>query len=417
MKIILRVGGPRAAVELAEANQIVERFQSESEGNTVVGVDLSCRQWKQESLDQVETFLAGVAGDVRYLKIDDIIAGLNTDEGLSVTEKLANVFDKADLLEINLNDNAMGPRGLGRVGSLFANSNLQRLYLSNCGLSHHSMIQLHDYIMADNGRVAKSLRELVLDKNMIGAEGAEQVAKFLPHCKNLETFSYRGCRPIKAGTKHIAEGLLALSESTEEPAISHLDLEDCTFGSGDDEDEDAIAPFAKALGKFKHLRFLNMKDGDIGCGGLSLLLDALKTSNARLTDFLLDANGEIGSEGAEMLGEWLISQVTLLRRLHLSLNELGDDGVAAILVPFAASRNELVDLALEQNEIENEGVQALLKARLPALRELNLSDNDEIDEDKREQLKTKFGRECRVRFDEDDAVDDLAARMGAARIG
>jgi hypothetical protein len=58
-----------------------------------------------------------------------------------------------------MNDNAMGERGLGRVESLFKNSDLQRLYLSNCGLSHYSMVQLNGYLLQDNHRIAKSLME------------------------------------------------------------------------------------------------------------------------------------------------------------------------------------------------------------------------------------------------------------------
>jgi Ran GTPase-activating protein (RanGAP) involved in mRNA processing and transport len=324
---------------------------------------------------------------------------------------LANVFEGSDLHEINLKDNAMGPRGLGRVASLFANSNLSKLNLENCGLSRESMEQLKEYINADNGRIAKTLTELVLDKNMIGVEGAEQVRQFLPHCVNLELFSYKGCRPVREGTKHIADGILDLVSNTEEPMIRHLDVNDSTFGNGDNDDEDAIVPFTKALSKCKRLRYLDLKDAAIEEGGLTLLVEAMKTSRAGLTHLLLDGN-EIGTEGAAILAKWLFSQVPTLQVLHLGLNELGNEGVATIMEPFLVSSNEIQDLSLETNEIDNEGADALLMVHFPHLKRLNLAENDELEDDKKSELVAKFGIMV-VHFDEDHeaGVNDLVARM------
>jgi Ran GTPase-activating protein (RanGAP) involved in mRNA processing and transport len=117
MKVALRAGGERTVVELGEAKEMVERFQRLADNNIVEVVDLSCRQWKQESLEEIETLLKGVAGTVRYLVLDDVIAGLMTEEGLVVTQKLADAFVTSNLLDVNLSDNALGERGLGRVGS------------------------------------------------------------------------------------------------------------------------------------------------------------------------------------------------------------------------------------------------------------------------------------------------------------
>jgi Ran GTPase-activating protein 1 len=283
MKITLFVGGKRSAVLSAEAKTIVERFELESEGNEVYKIDMSCRSWKKEAIDQLEPFLKKIAKSVRFVDLADIIAGLMTDEGLHVTKTLAKVFEASDLVEIDLSDNAMGPRGLLRVGSLFTNSNLERLYLSNCGLSAESMGMLKTFFLDDNGRIAKALTELVLDKNMIGVEGAKLVGEFLPHCKNLEYFSYNGCRPIKEGTKHLCEGIDGLATDCQ-PVLRRIDMEDCTFGSGED---DAIFPFSKALKKCHQLQNLNMKDGDLEQNGLELLVGALKTARVKLTHLYL----------------------------------------------------------------------------------------------------------------------------------
>jgi Ran GTPase-activating protein 1 len=283
MKINLYVGGKRSAVESAEAKNIVERFERESDGNEVCKIDMSCRSWKKEAIDELEPFLKKIAKPVRFVDLADIIAGRMTDEGLEVTKRLAKVFEASDLVEIELSDNAMGPRGLLRVESLFKNSNLERLYLSNCGLSAESMGILKEHFLADNGRIAKVLTELVLDKNMIGVDGAKLVGEFLPHCKKLEYFSYNGCRPIKEGTKHLCEGIDGLAKDCQ-PALRRIDMEDCTFGSGED---DAIFPFSEALKKCHQLRNLNMKDGDLELDGLELLIGALKTARVKLTHLYL----------------------------------------------------------------------------------------------------------------------------------
>jgi Ran GTPase-activating protein 1 len=284
MRVNLYVGGKRIAVQAEEAASIVERFERESKGNEVYKLDMSCRQWKGEAFDILKPFLEKVASTVRFLNVADIIAGLMTDEGLHVTETLAKVFESSNLNEIDLSDNAMGDRGLLRVESLFTNSNLQRLYLSNCGLSAKSMEMLKDSILADDGRIAKSLTELVLDKNMIGVDGAKVIGEFLPKCKKLEYFSYNGCRPIKDGTKYICEGLRGLTQEDSQPVLSRLDMEDCTFGS---EEDDAIIPFAEVLKKCSQLSYLNIKDNDLGVDGLKLLVDALTTSRAKLTHLYL----------------------------------------------------------------------------------------------------------------------------------
>jgi Ran GTPase-activating protein (RanGAP) involved in mRNA processing and transport len=284
--VALVAGGERSSVTVDEAERILARFRLESASREVVTVDLSCRQWNQEALDVIEPFLKEIAGTVQTVQFDDIIAGLMTDEGLSVTEKLADVFLDSKLTFVDLSDNAMGPRGLGRVGSLFANSHVESLFLNNCGLGEASMTQLNEYLTADDGRIAKSLRRLELDRNMIGIGGAREVGQFLPLCTNLEHFSYNGCRPSKEGTAYICQGIYDLSLARPDVALTYISLEDCSFGDGSEE-EDGIIPFSKGLKQCVNLRYLNMRDGAIEPDGMNLLVEALAMSSAKLTHLLL----------------------------------------------------------------------------------------------------------------------------------
>lgn len=310
MKIVLYVGGKRAAVEPDEAAAIDARFKREAEENTVYKVDLSCRQWKRESLDIIAPNLNSQSKSVRFVNLADVIAGLMTDEGLGVTQLLAETFDSSDLFEIDLSDNAMGeflvrgfvvvhtsddltnqpcripgPRGLVRSESFFSNSSLQRLYLSNCGLSAESMNLLNDYFNRDNGRIFKSLRELILDKNMIGEKGARIVGEFLPRLENLECFSFNGCRPKPQGTKFLCDGLMELTEKTQ-CVLRRIEMEDCTFGSGE-EATDPIIPFCSAIEKCSQLQHLNINEGSLEVDGLKRLVSALKRGRVRLTHLSL----------------------------------------------------------------------------------------------------------------------------------
>jgi hypothetical protein len=88
---------------------------------------------------------------------------------------------------------------------------------------------------------------------------------------------------------------------------------------------------------------------------------------------------EFGEDGAKTLSEWLGSQNDTLQHLHLNLNELGDDGVCAILAALGTSQIE--DLALEQNEIGEEGASALVNASFPNLMKLRLADNEDMPKD------------------------------------
>jgi Ran GTPase-activating protein (RanGAP) involved in mRNA processing and transport len=174
---------------------------------------------------------------------------------------------------------------LERAQAFFANSSLRRLFLSNCGLSAEGMTMLNTYFMNDDGRVANTLRELVLDRNMVGADGAEIVGEFLPSLKNLEYFSFNGCRPKTEGTLFLSKGLMNLTKGSDH-SLRRIDMEDCTFGEGE-EDTDAIFPLCKAIARCSQLQSLNIADGALEISGIKLLVSALEEGGAKLTQLNL----------------------------------------------------------------------------------------------------------------------------------
>lgn len=140
---------------------------------------------------------------------------------------------------------------------------------------------LKNYFLNDSGRIANSLTELVLDRNMVGVNGAEIVGEFLPDLKKLEYFSFKGCRPNAEGTQFLCQGLMNLTKDSNH-SLRRIDLEDCTFGEGE-EDSDPIFPFCKAIAKCRQLQYLNIADGALEISGIKLLVSALNESMAKLS--------------------------------------------------------------------------------------------------------------------------------------
>jgi Ran GTPase-activating protein (RanGAP) involved in mRNA processing and transport len=280
MKIQLFVGGKREKVTKEKAKEVVDRWNRQLEGKDgVFRVDISCLSWTQEAFDVIQPFLEKIAPDVKYGAFADIIAGLMTDEGLSVTEGLARTFAKAPLVDIDLSDNAMGPRGLSRIESMIVNAPLQRLYLSNCGLSSESMELLHTWFTADNNRIASGMKELVVDRNMLGTDGAKVMGDIIGHCPKLQWFSYLGCRTQK-GTIYLANGLKTMVHGTKRHPLSRLELDDCNFG---EEENPAYVPLAEALEECSQMRHLDLTDTKVEIEGLTKVLDALTTAGAQLS--------------------------------------------------------------------------------------------------------------------------------------
>lgn len=275
--IQLYAGGKRERVQEGEAQRFVERWTREKgASNKVIRVDISCRSWAQPAFDIIRPFLETIAKDVKYAAFADIIASLLTEEGLAVTEALAKTFANAPLADLDLSDNAMGPRGLVLVEPMIVNAPLKRLYLRNCGLSFESMGLLKGWFTANDNRIANQLTDLVIDRNMFGEDGAKEVKEILAHCKRLEYFSCLGCR-VRTGAIHLAQGLEAMVEGTNHAALYRLDIDDCTF------DEEGCAAIANALGKCSRLTRLALPDAGCEIDGLKLIVDALTTSGAKLT--------------------------------------------------------------------------------------------------------------------------------------
>lgn len=435
--IVLKAGGPRTVVQVVEAVQIRQRFQKElsTTQSDCHELDISSRAWLLESLQALQPVLSQVVCTLRTLKIDDIIASLPTAEGLASLEYLAETFATAPLLTtVNVNDNAVGTRGIAVLRPLLQNPAVTNLSLENCGLAEADGASLKDILRQNH------LQSLSVGRNQMGVGGAEHIGALVSGCTQLRSLSYAGSRPLKPGSAALCRGLAAMSAAcggsggSGNTLLHTLDLNDCCLGDGD-EGDDPLTDLCKILRNSPCLHTLVLRDGELQVAGLHLVLQALCESGAALTTLDLGAIGELGKEGGILLRNFLFttSSRAVLQQLMLDTNELGDAGVAAVAAGAAACIN-LQTLNLEANEIENAGAYSLVHNHIPALLNLYLEDNldfpavaarklqamyinvkadedlpdDEDDED--------IEDDADVGEDEDNDVDALAAKMKTAHL-
>lgn len=392
-------------------------------------LDISGRCWPLERVQQLLPVFARIVPSVRTLKLHDIIASLQTEEGLAVLEFFGNVFQNAPNLEtVDLSSNATGSRGAAALMPLFNTPRVKSWNLSTLGLSGDDAQTLRTLWSKSS-----VLESLWLGQNQMDVAGALHIGALIASLPNLRGFSYRGNRPLRAGTQHICNGLAALPHPER---LVKLDLQDSHLGSGDD-DEDGIGALCQLLGQAVNVNYLNLQDCELEVPGLRAVLAALQTSTPPIEHLELGGNGEIGAEGVAVLIQFLTTNnnptAAAVRILDFSSNVLGDDGVQLLVPCLVASQccPNLHTLKLDDNEIEKEGAAALIENRIPSLTTLSLTFNTDLTAGAARRLQAMYGtvhvsddleetdnkEEEESDSEEDNAeVEDLGAALTDAQI-
>jgi Ran GTPase-activating protein (RanGAP) involved in mRNA processing and transport len=431
--ITLTATGPRIVVSEAAAEAMLASFeatlQAAGAGAKVTKLDISCRVWPPASLAvMIPFFKAHVVPTITSLDMCDVIASLETSIGLAVIESLVEVFVAAPhLLRIDADDNALGERGGERMRPLFSLPTLRQLSLNNNGMSEAVCQLLLDCFLPE-GRTATALTHFRIDRNYLGPEGAKLIAQLIQVSPDLELFTYAGSRPERKGTAVLAKALAALA--LEGPLkLRHLDFNDCSFQTGEDE-EDGIHALIPTLQQCPLMETLILRDAAFGPSGTARVLQAIISSGAKLIKFDLNAValGEDGeTEGIEALVAFIKAGACVkLEELDLGINELEDSGTMAIVQALgAANLQHLQILSLDCNQIEDAGAEALRDFKIPSLKKLILSDNDDMPEEIVEDIVKMYpkvkvlsdeGETARQGADDDEAVDDLAAQLQQAAL-
>ena len=80
--------------------------------------------------------------------LSDMIAGRPEAEGLRVYEVLGSALKDKHLTEIDLSDNAVGPKGVRACRELLTNQeHLEKLYFCNCGISAEAAVSISELLL------------------------------------------------------------------------------------------------------------------------------------------------------------------------------------------------------------------------------------------------------------------------------
>ncbi|KAF9922613.1 hypothetical protein FBU30_007261 [Linnemannia zychae] len=184
------------------------------------------------------------------------------------------------------------------------------------------------------------------------------------------TFGVEACRALAA----------ALAKK---PLLKIANFSDIFTGRLKSEIPDCLAAFGDALKDKKHLIELNLSDNAFGAAGVIPLVEFL-TTNRNLEVLKLNNNG-LGVTGGKVLAEALMTahekNVAENRKSSLKVIIAGrnrlENGSAPDLAKAFAAHGTLVHVAMPQNGIRMEGIEALAAGltNCPELETLDLQDN------------------------------------------
>jgi Ran GTPase-activating protein (RanGAP) involved in mRNA processing and transport len=355
--------------------KLVERWSKElSKGDFVEKLDLQCLVYEPNGAKVICEFLEDKVANVRIALLNDIIATLETSDGLDVLEKFNNLLKNSPLEEVNLDDNALGTRGVIKCADILSRPSLTKISLQNVGLPAESMLDLKLALTKETNDVCvcDRLKEAWFYNNMSGEGGAKEQAQIISRCRALTFWKYVGCRPGERGTKYLAQGLLEMTKYWN--GLNQIQLEG-TLGSNDDE---PLAIFCKALKKLPHLNHLSLYDCSLEHSGTKKILKSLSHIRCQMESLCLSQN-EIAAATMKTLVPFILQNTSKLKVLNLENNELTSVGLEILLEGFRDAQDEVVlqQLLLSDNKIGSRGAKALLasKQSLLHLQKLTLDEN------------------------------------------
>jgi Ran GTPase-activating protein 1 len=378
------------------------------DGGHVETLDLQGRVYDVESLPILVDFLQDKLSNCTVVWMNDIIASLPTEQGLILLGGFAALVGTAPIVELNVSDNAIGQQGLALPAfqTLLQCPTLERLTMENDGLDEYCMEQLKDIITQEDASghcVCDQLTLLHLYNNMSGIKGAKFAGEIVARCRKLESFRYEGCRPQPEGCQFIANGLLDFSCVSD--SLQRLRLE----GSyNKDVDLDPIGALLKAIRNSPNLKHIMLYDAALEHLGTKLVCRALMRH--KLESLQLPQNEVTKTTVSRAIVALVQNNITTLKILNLSENELKNVGVERLMEVFKGGKAVLEVLKLEENEIGTRGAMALIAnvEMFPNLKKLYLDSNFFSDEVV-EQLQEAFGdklMEMENNGDEDDGEED-----------
>nr|XP_049616947.1 NACHT, LRR and PYD domains-containing protein 12 isoform X32 [Syngnathus scovelli] len=369
---------------------------SEKSGEALASVLSSSRTLRKLDLsdnylgdDGLEALAAGLANPQCTLQVLNLMTG---DLRKKSCEALASVLSSSRTLrELDLSDNDLGDDGLEALAAGLAKPQctLQVLKLNSCKLSKKSCEALASVLSS-----SRTLRELDLSWNDLGDDGLEALAAGLakPQCTlqvlrlwdcNLSEKSGEALASVLSSSRTLREldpsrndlgddGLEALAAGLAKPqcTLQVLRLDECKLS------KKSCDALASVLSSSCSLRKLDLSNNDLGDDGLEALAAGLAKPQCTLQVLRLNSCN-LSEKSCDALASVLSSSCSL-RKLDLSWNDLGDDGLEALAAGLAKPQCTFQVLGLNSCKLSKKSCDALASVLSSScsLRKLDLSWND-----------------------------------------
>ncbi len=247
----------------------------------------------------------------------------------------------AQLVELDLSDNAFGPIGMEGIMDLLRSPScftLKELKLNNtgCGVTGGKLLAkcLMDCYNASKGKLA--LRVFVLGRSRQENEGGKALAEVFKKMGSLEEVVMP-----QNGIYH--EGISALSDAfASNPNLRILNMNDNTFT------EKGARALADALPKMQKLQVLNLGDCLLKTEGARLIAYAIKAGHVDLEVLNMDSN-EIRLAGGFAIVD-AIANKNKLKEVNLDTNQFGSSGCERIMKKLEDAGKKSVLKEIEDDE-------------------------------------------------------------------
>ena len=272
-----------------------------------------------------------------YVDCSDIMSCIEMSLAFETLAILSETLFNKKIKYLNLDDNALGTRGIYILQSLFQNNTITDISLCNVGISTESIDLLTKNLIPIN------IKSLKFFKNMIGDIGSSYMANLLLQCPLLENLKWASVRASGNGAVELANSLSSLNN------LKSLDLSDNTFGN-----EGGFA-LAKSLKNKFSLESINLSDISANSSLNEILYSLSKLYNLKK----LKLNENEIDDDSELIN-CLQNHVDSLTELHLDGNYIGDKGCLKISKLFSNCKTLKV-LNLINNDITDKGANSLIE--------------------------------------------------------
>ena len=343
----ISLDGKREMLDAALATSYLSSIDSPN----LTHIKLSNKSFGNEAVEILAPKLLEMK-QLQVADLSDIIAGRMTDIGLNVLTKISEALSQCPTLtEVDLSENALGPRGISACRPMLASvESLKRLTFNNDGLSAEAMNEIRDLLLFRGPDTSTVLDKLHFWNNMSGDGGGAAIASVVLLSPELSDFRLSSTRCGSEGGAVLVQALSTRS------TLQHVDLSDNTFGGG-------VAPLLRTLiSNNLKLITLNLSDLSIENEGVTAVLECLATTGKRSTLQILDLSFSGVVEGHEVLKHFpaMISNCPELHTFGFEENEIGSRGALRIARGMSKSIN-LINLNLKMCDIHDTGALAIGK--------------------------------------------------------